>query len=464
MSYRAGMLRRMGRRNRQRRAEKKRKHSAAGTRRRAGPQHGRGEHRPGRVNVAATLLEAGSARLARDDETALALVGALSGDASGLESRGAIAREVDTCLASLVAGAWTRGWQPADLPRLARHKLGETEARFVIDAIGADAHSYARDPAAPATNARWLAQLEEIGLAEQSSSSAPLLLQWAERSGVDWSDVLWCAAGALALLASLPTVPMLLTPPGRWTGDPISVAGATTGVDPRVLSRVRALLTKAESTQFEAEAEALSAKAQELMARHSVDRAVVDSHGGEGAEPLGRRIGVEAPYIDAKVLLLSEVASANRCRSVWSRGLCFCTVFGFEPDVEAAELLYTSLLVQAGTAMRAAGRVRDHTGRSRTRSFRQSFLVGFATRIGERLHEVTRSTTEQAEADHGASLLPVLAGRSANVDEACATAFPDQVAHAPKASSDLGFFAGKLAADQASVTLRPEVDERAASA
>ena len=44
-----------------------------------------------------------------------------------------------------------------------------------------------------------------------------------------------------------------------------------------VLDKVRALLAKAESTTFDAEAEAFTAKAQELMARHRIDRAVFEA-------------------------------------------------------------------------------------------------------------------------------------------------------------------------------------------
>ena len=43
-------------------------------------------------------------------------------------------------------------------------------------------------------------------------------------------------------------------------------------MDEKKLSRVRALLAKAESSSFPEEAEALSAKAQELMTRHALDR------------------------------------------------------------------------------------------------------------------------------------------------------------------------------------------------
>jgi len=227
--------------------------------------------------------------------------------------------------------------------------------------------------------------------------------------------------------------------------------------DSRVLAKVRALLAKAESTPFEAEAEALSAKAQELMARHSIDHALVEAGAeagaGDVAAPIGHRIDVGAPYVAAKVLLLSEVASANRSRSVWSRDLGFCTVFGFGGDVQATELLYTSLLVQADTAMRAAGSVRDRAGRSRTRSFRRSFLLGFATRIGERLRAATDATTQQAEHDLGTSLLPVLRSRLARVEDAAAAEFPDQVRRTAYARSHAGFHAGQRAADQASVDI-----------
>jgi len=230
-----------------------------------------------------------------------------------------------------------------------------------------------------------------------------------------------------------------------------------------VLARVRALLAKAESTTFPAEAEALSAKAQELMTRYSLDRAVVASERGDETAPVQRRIPLEAPYADAKALLLGEVASASRCQTAWNRESLFCTVVGFEADIEATEMLFTSLLVQAGTAMRASGPVRDSAGRSRTRSFRRSFLLGFATRIGERLRKATTAATEQAEADHGVSMLPVLAGRSARVDDAFVAAFPDLVSRSMSASSGFGYFAGRLAADQASVVLHPEV-ERVAGA
>ena len=43
------------------------------------------------------------------------------------------------------------------------------------------------------------------------------------------------------------------------------------GADPKITERVRALLAKAESTTFPDEAEAFTAKAQELIAQHAID-------------------------------------------------------------------------------------------------------------------------------------------------------------------------------------------------
>lgn len=69
--------------------------------------------------------------------------------------------------------------------------------------------------------------------------------------------------------------------------------------------------------------------------------------------------------------------------------------------------------------MTAAGAQTDRYGRSRTRSFRQSFLVGYATRIGARLREAASAGKTAAEEAHGPSLLPVLAARDGAVDGAC---------------------------------------------
>ena len=170
-----------------------------------------------------------------------------------------------------------------------------------------------------------------------------------------------------------------------------------------MLSRIRALLAKAESTEFAQEAEALSGRAQELMAKYSIDHALLAAETGRAETPGGRRIAVDNPYEAPKATLLQIVAEANRCRVVWSRELGLVTVIGFPADLDAVELLFTSLLVQANTAMLRTGGKRDGSGRSRTRAFRQSFLLAYAVRIGERLSEAADHAEQAAVAEQRAA-------------------------------------------------------------
>ena len=252
----------------------------------------------------------------------------------------------------------------------------------------------------------------------------------------------------LALLASMPPLPP--TEARRPT---------TSSVDDGMLAKIRALLAKAESTTFPEEAEALSAKAQELMARHRIDHVLLDPSSGS-EQPVGRRIWLDDPYSDAKARLLAAVAAANRCSSIQLTGLGCAHVVGFLTDLDVVELLHTSLLVQATAALAAAGPQRDRRGRSRTRSFRQSFLVAYAWRIGERLREgATAVETEVAESGAGAAvdLLPVLARRDDAVEEAVRAAFPHLESKRVSISNQAGWTAGTIAADGADLGVGPEL-------
>ncbi|MBM0260406.1 DUF2786 domain-containing protein, partial [Micromonospora sp. 4G55] len=219
-----------------------------------------------------------------------------------------------------------------------------------------------------------------------------------------------------------------------------------------MLDRVRALLAKAESTTFPAEAEALTGKAQELIARHSLDRALVEATAERPDLPGGMRLSTDAPYAGAKALLVQEVAAANRCESVWNDDLGFATVLGFAGDLEAVELLYTSLLVQATAAMLRGRTERKRGSSRRTKAYDESFLHAFALRIGERLRAATEEADRQAaEATGPERLLPVLAARSDAVRERMETLFPG-VTRARLTIRDAdGWHSGTSAADRASL-------------
>lgn len=215
--------------------------------------------------------------------------------------------------------------------------------------------------------------------------------------------------------------------------------------DAGVLHKVRSLLAKAESTTFPDEAEALSAKAQQLMDRHAIDRAMVAAAGGGASRPEGRTLLVESPYARPKFQLLTELARANRCRAVLDTQSNLATVVGFPDDQATVELLYTSLLVQGTRAMLQAGT----STRTRSRAFRQAFLVAYAARIGQRMREASSATVTEAVRAHGDGLLPVLQSREAAVEDELAGAFPHLRRMRVTASDPAGYAAGHAAADRA---------------
>ena len=74
-----------------------------------------------------------------------------------------------------------------------------------------------------------------------------------------------------------------------------------------------------------------------------------------------------------------------------------------------------------------------------------------------RLRESADVSVHEAEATHGASLLPVLASRDLAVKEATAAAFPKLVSRSQRVSNEAGWQAGRIAADQAALGAWGEV-------
>ena len=333
------------------------------------------------------------------------------------------AADVDRTLAAAlsdgVAALVRAGWQPAELHRVVARQGDPAQTELLADAIGRHLAGF-RD-----VDPRWRAQAEELRRGTPTRRRADRVAQ------------LDATLRLLGTLRRLPPIEILIPPPGTATP-----ARAATPADQGLLHRVRALLAKAESTDFPAEAEAYSAKAQELIARHSIADALAE-HTAE-VVPYARRIGVDHPYENEKAGLLDAVARANRCHTVWSPELGFSTVFGFDADIDAVELLYTSLLLQGHRAMAAA----EPRGGSKARikAFRRSFLIAYAVRIGERLDRATAAAVSAGPAD----LLPVLASRDVQVRETMNRVFPTTVrARGSRVDSHEGRESGRAAADRA---------------
>ncbi|AHI01807.1 hypothetical protein KALB_8450 [Kutzneria albida DSM 43870] len=342
---------------------------------------------------------------------------------------------VDQALHRFVDLLWDGGWLPYDLVRAVGRDGDEFASALVVDAIAADV---ARHPTA-SLHERWREQLSTVGAVVWWRGDAPLFGQWAERHILTRVEALTTAIGLLAALMRLPRLPQIVPPPGTAAQK---VDHARPAVDQKVLARVRGLLAKAESTQFPDEAEALSAKAQELMNRYALERAMLDATEHVPQTATASRLWLDTPYIGAKANLVCVVADANRCRGVIYEKLGFVALIGDELDLEITELLATSLLLQATRAMVHAGSRATRDDESRSRAYRQAFLLSYASRIGERLSSVTADLVDD-------NLLPVLADRTQVVDQLFDSMYPQARPKSFTVRSAAGWGAGRAAADQA---------------
>ena len=219
-------------------------------------------------------------------------------------------------------------------------------------------------------------------------------------------------------------------------------------VNEKQLDKIRKLLAKAESTTHPEEARAFTEKAQELITQWSIDEAMlaVGRNAGGGTPSTSRTIIDYSPYQGPKEALLSVVAAANRCRVVFTKTydrtrvtksgryqqVSLATLIGFPSDLQATEVLYTSLLLQSErefqqpSVQAAMFEETWHPGH-RIR-WRNAYVLGYTQQISKRLHEAKKATEQKAEtATPGTAL--VLVDRGKLVDARTQEMFPRLVSN-----------------------------------
>jgi hypothetical protein len=398
-----------------------------------------GMHHTSANSVSELLGLAVTARRSREPEMEIRIMTLL-----GALDRFEVSRVVEREGLQWIDTAWRLGWQPREVARQIRRTTDASTARMALVAIAAD---HAQRSAAT-LDGRWVAQLTALDL-PPVAPSASWFAEWQQHEQLAWPEQLRCAVALLQNLAPLTRIPTLIPPPGQQTGH-TEIIDLTTKTNDPVLDRIRALLALAESTQFEAEAETFTAKAQQLMARHAIDMAMISAGNQSGERPGTIRIATDEPYVDAKSLLLHVVAESSRCQAVFHERYAMSSVVGFASDLDATETLFTSLLVQAQVAMRAASTSAVPGTRARSRSFRSAFLMAYAHRVAERLEEINDYVVADAEAQTGRSILPVLAARSSLVDDAVGEMFGSLARSKIRRGLDAaGWASGRMAADRA---------------
>jgi hypothetical protein len=194
-----------------------------------------------------------------------------------------------------------------------------------------------------------------------------------------------------------------------------------------LLDRVRKLLAKAEAEGVTPpEAEALTAKAAELMARYGIDRARLAAARPDTDQPASRIIDIANPWAQVRAHLLAGLAGAMRCQCIMLRPTgpgARIHVFGYASDLERADILYTSLLLQMAHGLTAAAIPARITS---PRAWRRSWLLGFTAAVVARVKAAEDRAAAQSEAsDHtGPSTALVLADRSVVIRRQLEAAYP----------------------------------------
>jgi hypothetical protein len=361
-------------------------------------------------------------------------------------------RVLSARLAQRCAELWASGWQPVDVAHVIRHHAKAKLVRLLALVIGAEASVVHAD-----MPHWWADQLRALDVVAAEPSVVDVVVDsWQRCERLDIVSVLHDAVMLLGALEGLRPIAELNTPPARWSlvahQQATSVAPSSVEcgqASDKTMSTIRALLAKAEATTFAAEAEAFAAKAQEMMARYAIDAAMLDASGGgrlaDGVR--SRRFHLDHPYAKEKLTLLSTVASVNRVRCVYDGRYSMCTAVGFPEDLTVTDLLFTSLLVQATRSLNGA----SQGSRGSSPAFRRGFWIAYAVRIGERLSEAEQQAEQHATVQYGSALVPLLAARNEAVDERVNELFSNLTTMKTRRIDADGWYAGRSAADGASL-------------
>ncbi|WP_372407232.1 DUF2786 domain-containing protein [Streptomyces luteireticuli] len=174
----------------------------------------------------------------------------------------------------------------------------------------------------------------------------------------------------------------------------------------KMLAKVRAILAKAEDPAASPlEAEAYFGKAASLMAKYGIERAMLAETKPETDKLTSRIVIVKGSYLLDRTALLTSITHALGGKTVRWRAYDWTSdkyvqqvkLYGYESMLDRAEMLYTSLLLQAFNGMKQA---KPAWGES-TASFRKSWLSGFRVAVANRLTEADQAAVEEANREIG---------------------------------------------------------------
>jgi len=234
----------------------------------------------------------------------------------------------------------------------------------------------------------------------------------------------------------------------------------------KMTKKVKALLTKAEASTFEAESDAFYAKAAELMAEYAIDEAALAALDStkKVTEIETRRYIVSAPYSIDRMYLIFYVARAmggdafynKQARDGYKTRVAskdhntYAFILGASADIDRIEQMLESLNRQMEKSRESAVRGMDFYGMGEKKVWNATFIRGYASRIGERIRVSYQTKIE--EQTGGVAI--VLRDKQALINEELRRKGIRQT-KSSRQHHQSGWESGKSAADRA--TIRQEL-------
>lgn len=218
----------------------------------------------------------------------------------------------------------------------------------------------------------------------------------------------------------------------------------------QLIERIKALIAKAESSTFAAEADAFMAKAQGLIDAYAIEESnLKDFDVGEVGH---ENLVLKGSYSAERSTIWAVVAEANRCRILnlrlyRSSKVSEVILVGHPQDREVVKLMAFSLETQALTRMKS---LEISAGISPVVT-RRSFLRGFVMEIQRRLQAQQR-LRDSLDGPQGGSVSRALVQVGENVDRYVQDQFDVSVGRTRRALSDgEAYSTGRLAGANADV-------------
>ena len=191
----------------------------------------------------------------------------------------------------------------------------------------------------------------------------------------------------------------------------------------KIVNRIEALLRKAESTHSDEEREMLSAKAEELMIKYSIDQAMLDPDRNTEDQIISVQIYIRGIYQMAHMASALGVVKAMGARGYYMdhRHLdktVVVTVIDFESTIGLVQRMVDSLLAQSMMSMGFWWAANKNEWPAKAGYMaRRSYLEGFGRGVADRIRrERQEAVAEMSETPGGELVL----ARGRKLDDAVA--------------------------------------------